>query len=429
MGGGVPQEPFRRLCLDDEVRADGKVCHLIDALLHFLHGADLLALRLIQSLELFRVVIDRELAAGQFVFGVVLVHLGQGQFADGCLLGLRLGIGREVLTQVGTVGDDILGPLSGLADGPVTPDHHRRSRHIVVRAELHGPIDGFGSGDGQVVPVFGEGQSIALEIPLRENSVLVGHRRLVLFRGGVVLQGKGLGEAAVLVHEGRTEQFGLHLFLDVRHLVVDVRADGVSIHHEPIDGHRPVRDIDAVEVRVPLPDDGFPDEELSRPVLRELCPATAVLRDPGVQVAGPVVAVVQDGGDELSLPLTAEGPVPGKLAAEKVYRVPLLRQLVAGMQARGWLQTVHDIAGVVIVHDLDGEVRLHFDGPAVHEFQLRVAPVLVGVLVVRAPGDVGDLYGDRLGGQRRESDDSCADEQDGCQQDRRGPVLQGFHIQ
>ena len=95
VSGGVPQEPFRRLCLDDEVRADGKVRHLIDALLHFFHGADLFALRLIQSLELFRVVIDRELAAGQFVFGVVLVHLGQGQFADGCLLGLRLGIGRE----------------------------------------------------------------------------------------------------------------------------------------------------------------------------------------------------------------------------------------------------------------------------------------------------------------------------------------------
>ena len=421
MGRRVPQEPFRRLRLDDQIRPDGKIRHLIDALLDFLHGPELFALRLVQRVEFLRVFIHRELAAGQFVFRVVLVDLGQREFADGHGFGLCLGIGGKVLTEVLTVGDQVLFALTVLIDVPVAPDDHGRRRDVVVRPELDRAVDGLGRGNGQVIPVFGERQSIALEVPLREDAVLVSHGRLVLFRGAVIFQRKGLRETAVLVHEGRAEQFRLHLFLDVRHLAVDVRADGVPVRHEPVDRHVAVRHGQPVEVRVPLSDDGLPDEQLGRPVFRELCPAAAVLRDPGVQVAGAVVAVVQDGGDEFSLPLAAERPVPGELAPEVAHGVALLRQGVSRVQARRRFQTVDGVAGAVVVEDLDGEVCLDVNGPPVHEFQFRMAPVFIGILIVGAARDVGDLHRDRLGRQRAQSRHTGADDQDDCHQSGEDP--------
>ena len=399
MRGRVPQEPFRRLRLDDQIRPDGEFRHLIDALLHFLHGPEFFALRLVQRFEFLRVVINRELAAGQFVFRVVLVDLGQRKLADRHSFGLCLGISRKVLTEVLPVGDQVLLPAPGLADGAVAPHDHGGGRDVVVRPELDRPVVGFCRGDGQVVPVFGERQSIAPEIPFREDAVLVGHRRLVLFGGGVIFQRERLRKTAVLVHEGRAEQFRFHLLLDIRHLVVDVRADRVPVRHEPVDRHVTARHRQPVEVRVPLPDDGLPDEELGRPVLGELCPAAAVLRDPGVQVAGAVVAVVQDGGDEFSLPLTAECSVPGELASEEVHGVPLLGQGISRMQAGRRFQTVDGVAGVIVVEDLDREIRLHMDGPPVHEFQFGMAPARVGICVVGAAWDIGDLHRDGLGRQ------------------------------
>ena len=422
VGLRVRQEAGGRFGLHDEVGTDREVRHLVDAGRDLFHGPELLAFLFVEFFQLFRIVIDRELSPGQFVFRVVLVDLREGQFADRHRLRVQLRERGERLIRSGAVRDKVL--LAGAVRrvGPVSPDDHTGLGHAPRARQGDRLFQRLGGGQRQGVPRLRQCDARGRQVPFGEDAVRVGQRRFILFGRTVIFQRIGALFRTVLLQEGGREQFRFHLLLDVGHGGQDVGPDGVPAHDEPVDryiarGHRK-----AVEIRVPLPDDDFPEEQLGRPVLREGRSARTVLGDPAGKARLSLVAVVQDRRHDLALPVAVQSPVPGQVL-KKVFRGCLFGQGVSGMEGRRGLDAVHRVAGVVVIEDLDREPGLFMDGPPVHEFQFGVAPVRVRSLAVRVPRDVRDLHGHRARSQGREAHDRGGREQD--QRRQRGDEFSG----